>query len=126
MVKFQQRYEKRQGRLVVTRGLGAPEARICYERAEPLSHQLGRPLLLCVALVGQWRYQLLTDKMSAAMQIAERIHSLAQEQNDAVLMLGAYRALSCTLFYFGDFETSRQYAMRGLHCLSLATQTFPY
>jgi len=100
--------------LTATRGLGAPEARICYERAEPLSHQLGRPLLLCVALVGQWRYRLLTDKMSAAMQIAERIHSLAQEQNDAVLMIGACRALSCTLFYSGDFEASRQYAQRGL------------
>jgi serine/threonine protein kinase/predicted ATPase len=100
--------------LTATRGLGAPEARICYERAEPLSHQLGRPLLLCVALVGQWRYRLLTDKMSAAMQIAERIHSLAEEQNDTVLMIGACRALSCTLFYLGDFEASRQYAKRGL------------
>ena len=28
------------------------------------------------------------------MQIAERLYSLAQEQNDAGLMLGAYRALS--------------------------------
>jgi adenylate cyclase len=52
--------------------------------------------------------------MSVALQIAERIHSLAQEQNDAVLMIGACRALSCTLFYLGDFEASQQYAMRGL------------
>ena len=29
-------------------------------------------------------------------------------------MLGAYRTLSCTLFYLGDFEASREYAMRGL------------
>jgi hypothetical protein len=100
--------------LTATQGMGAPEVRICYERAEPLSHQLGLPLLLCMALVGHWRYTLMTDKMSVALQIAERIHSLAQEQNDAVLMLGAYRALSCTLFYLGDFEASRQYAMRGL------------
>jgi tRNA A-37 threonylcarbamoyl transferase component Bud32/predicted ATPase len=100
--------------LTTTRGLGTPEARICYERAEPFCHLLDRPLLLCVTLVGQWRYALLTDKMSAAMRIAERIHSLAQEKNDATLMLGAYRALSCTLFYLGDFEASRQYASRGL------------
>ena len=44
--------------LTATRGLGAPEARICYERAEPLCHSLGRPLLLYVALIGQWRYSL--------------------------------------------------------------------
>jgi hypothetical protein len=30
--------------LTTTRGLGAPEARICYERAEPLCHSLNRPL----------------------------------------------------------------------------------
>jgi hypothetical protein len=100
--------------LTATRGLGAPESRICYERAEPLCHSLNDSRLLYVALTGQWRYTLITDKMSAAMQIAERVHSLAQEQNDAALMIGAYRALSCTLLYLGDFETSRQYAMRGI------------
>ena len=100
--------------LTATRGLAAPEARICYERAEPLCHSLGRPLLLYVPLIGQWRYCLQTDKMPAAMQVAERLYSLAQEQNDAGLMLGAYRPLSCTLHYLGDFEASRQYAIRGL------------
>ena len=34
--------------LTATRGLGAPEARICYERAESLCHSLNRPLLLYV------------------------------------------------------------------------------
>jgi predicted ATPase len=29
-------------------------------------------------------------------------------------MIGAYRALAVTLFYLGDFESARQYAMRGL------------
>jgi hypothetical protein len=32
--------------LTATRGLGSPEARICYERAEPLCHSLNRPVLL--------------------------------------------------------------------------------
>ena len=100
--------------LTATRGLGAPEARICYERAEPLCRSLNRPLLLCVALIGQWRYSLHTDKLTATMQIAERVHSLAQEQNDAALMIGAYRALAVTLYYSGDFETARQYAMRAV------------
>ena len=100
--------------LTATRGLGAAEARICYERAEPLCHSLGCPLLLYVALIGQWRYTLHADKLTATMQIAERIHSLAQEQNDSALIIGAYRALAVTLFYLGDFESARQYAMCGL------------
>ena len=48
------------------------------------------------------------------MQIAKRIYSLAQEQNDSALMIGAYRALAGTLYFLGDFESARQYAMRGV------------
>src|SRR6516162_9947280 len=100
--------------LTATRGTAVPEVRICYERAESLCHSLNRPRLLYVALTGQWRYSLQTDKLTATMQIAKRVHSLAQELHDVALMIGAYRALSCTLFYLGDFESARRYAMRGI------------
>ena len=42
------------------------------------------------------------------MQIAKRVYSLAQEQNDPALMIGAYHALAATLYYLGDFEAARQ------------------
>jgi Protein kinase domain len=100
--------------LSVTQGLGAPEARVCYERAESLCHSLNRPLLLYSALIGQWRYSLITDKLTATMQIAQRVYSLAQEQNDPALLIGAYRALACTLCFLGDFDSARQYAMCGV------------
>jgi len=100
--------------LATTRSAGAPEARICYERAEPLCHSLNDDRLLCIALRSQFRYTLMTDKTSAAMQIAKRVYSLAQEQNDVALMLGAYSALSGTLLYLGDFESGRQYANSGV------------
>jgi hypothetical protein len=60
------------------------------------------------------RYSLHTEKLTATMQIAERVHSLAQEHNDAALMIGACRALAVTLYFLGDFESARQYAIRGL------------
>jgi serine/threonine protein kinase/tetratricopeptide (TPR) repeat protein len=100
--------------LTVTRGQGSPEGRICYERAEPLCHSLHHPRLLCLALMGQWRYSLMADRLSVTLKIAERIYSLAQEQRDAALMLGAYNALSCTLYFLGDFEGGRQYARHGV------------
>ncbi|MBV8968137.1 MAG: protein kinase, partial [Verrucomicrobia bacterium] len=100
--------------LTTTRGLQSSEAHICYERAEPLCHSLYRPVLLYVALIGQWRYSLLTDKVSATLRIAKRVHSLAQEQNDAALMVGAYRAVANTLYCLGDFEAARQYAILGV------------
>ena len=100
--------------LTVTRGVGAPEARICYERAESLCHSLNRPLLLYVALMGLWRYSFVADKLSATMPLAKRVYSLAQEQNDSSLMIGACSALGSTHYYLGDFETARQYITRAL------------
>jgi predicted ATPase len=99
--------------LTDTRGFAAPEALICYQGAEALCGALDRPLVLFSALRGLWRYSLVTDKLSATMQIAKRVYSLAQDQNDSALMMGAYRALACTLYYSGDFETARENAMRG-------------
>jgi hypothetical protein len=100
--------------LITTRGMGAPEARICWERAESLCHSLNRPLLLYWALIGQWCYFLMTDKLTATMQFAKRMHSLAQERNDPALIMGSCVALEITFFFLGNFEAARQYAMRGI------------
>jgi tetratricopeptide (TPR) repeat protein len=79
-----------------------------------LCYSLNRPLLLYSALMGQWLFSLVTGKLTATMQIANRVYSLAQEQNDAALMVGAYRALAGTLYYLGDFGSAREYAGRGV------------
>jgi serine/threonine protein kinase/predicted ATPase len=100
--------------LAATRGLGAPEVQLCYERAESFCYSMNRPLLLYFALIGQWRYSLITDKVTATMQIAQRVYSLAQEQNNPALMVGAYSALAMTHHFLGDFETARQYAIHGV------------
>src|SRR5208282_2301797 len=97
-----------------TRGFAAAEALICYEQAESLYHSLSRPLLLYVALVGRWRHSLVTDKPTVTMQIAQRIYSLAREQNDPALEVGAYRTLAPTAYFLGDFQTAREYAVRGV------------
>ena len=111
--------------LSTTRGLGAPEVRICYERAEPLCHSLNQSRLQCLALRGQWRYSLYTDKLSVAIQIAERGYSLAQEQNDAALKIGACAALAANLFFLGDFESARQYARHGVQIWRSGGVKFP-
>jgi hypothetical protein len=100
--------------LTATRGLQSPEARMCYHRAEPLCRALNRPLLLYSALTNEWRYSLMTDKLTATMTIAKRLYTLAEEQNDAALMLGAYRALAATSYYSGDFEQAQQYSTGGV------------
>jgi predicted ATPase len=100
--------------LTTTRGMGAPEVQKCYERAESLCRCLNRPMLLYSALMGQWRYSLYTDPLTAALQVAKRVHTLAQHQNDSALLMGAYQALVSTLSFLGDFEVAREYADRGV------------
>jgi tetratricopeptide (TPR) repeat protein len=97
-----------------TRGFSTPESRSCYEHAEPLCHSLNRPVLLYSALMGQWRYSYIADKLSSALAIAQRVHSLAIEQNNPAIMIGACQAMVSTLYYLGEFETARRYAMRGV------------
>jgi hypothetical protein len=100
--------------LTTTRGLASIDGQVCFERAESLCHSLNDPRLLYMALIGQWRYSLMTDKLTATMQIAERVYSVAQEHNDSAVMIGACRVLACTFYFLGEFETARRYATRGL------------
>jgi tetratricopeptide (TPR) repeat protein len=100
--------------LTATRGMGTPEAQICYERAERLCYSLDRPLLLYLALAGQWEYSLMTEKLKATMQIAKRVYSLAEEQKVPALMAGACTFLAVTLYYMGDFDSARQHAIRAV------------
>jgi tetratricopeptide (TPR) repeat protein len=100
--------------LAVTRGPAAPEMRICCELAEPLCHSLNRPLLLYVTLLGHWRFSLHTEKLTAAMRIAERVCALAEEQNNPALKVGAYHIRTATLYTLGDFQVARQYARSGI------------
>ena len=100
--------------LTATRGMGAPEARVCFECAEPLCHSLYHPRFLSMTLAGLYRYTLMTDKLSATIQIAERICSLAQEQNDPALIIGACSASATTAYFLGNLESARQYARQGV------------
>jgi hypothetical protein len=100
--------------LTTTRGLAAPEALICYERAESLSVRLNRPLAMFSALRGLWLHSIVRDRLSATMRIAKRVYTLAQEQNDPALMIGGCRALALTRYYMGDFESAHRDAMRGV------------
>ena len=100
--------------VTATRGMAVPEARVCYERAESLCYSLNCPQLLYATLMGQWRYSFMTEKLSAAMQIAKRVYSLTQVHNDPALLIGALSALAPTHFHLGDFRAALRYAMDGV------------
>ena len=109
--------------LTATRGFAVPESRICYESAESLCYSLNRPLLLYVALIGRWRYSIMTEKLTASMQIARRIYSLAQEQNNSALMIGAHRDFGRDALLFGPFRDGATIRDAGCSDLSLKRRT---
>ena len=100
--------------LSVTRGMQLPEARICHDRAVPLCQSLRRHDLLYVALTGQWRYSLVTGKLTATLRLAEQIYSLARKEKKSVPLIKAHMALAATFYYLGDFEKARQFARGGI------------
>ena len=97
-----------------TRGSAAPEVRTCYASAQSLCHSLNRPLLLHLALMGEWRYSFLAQNITVTLQLAERLYSLAQQQNNAALMMEAYHALAATHSCMGNLEAGREYAIRAV------------
>jgi tetratricopeptide (TPR) repeat protein len=111
--------------LTATRGFGAPEAQICYDRAERLCHSLNRPLLLYVTLAGHWRFSLHAEKLTSTMRIAERVCTLAEEQNNPALKVGAYQFLAATLYNLGDFQAARKYARSGIQIWRSGTVLSP-
>jgi hypothetical protein len=68
-------------------------------------------------LKGQWNYTIMTDKLSAAMQIAnEPLTGEGTERPGA-----SNQCLSCFgihVLFLGDFEPTRQYAMCGIQIWS--------
>jgi hypothetical protein len=44
-----------------------------------LCQSVNRPLLLYAALIDQWRYSFVTEKLTATMKVAKRLYSLAQD-----------------------------------------------
>jgi serine/threonine protein kinase/tetratricopeptide (TPR) repeat protein len=100
--------------LAATRTPHALEVLICNARAESLCRSLNRPLMLYVALIGQWRHYLVSSKLKEAMQIATRMYSLEQEHRNFSLSLKVDMALAVTHYYLGDFTHARQEAASGV------------
>jgi hypothetical protein len=59
----------------------------------------------------------------ATMQIAKRVYSLAQEQNDSPLLIKAYAALAATLLFSGRFRVSATRRATGCPDLAFWTRT---
>lgn len=100
--------------LTASRGYAADEVKACYNRVQDLCIQLNKPSLLYSVLISRWRYSLIISDLTEAIRLANDIYDLAVTENVPSLLIGAYRALSITIYYNGDFKRAKAYAQSGI------------
>jgi predicted ATPase len=100
--------------LTATQGYSFPGATAAYARVRELSIALGKENALYSSLISQWRNSLVTDQMNTTLQIAEDVHQLAEKTDNPAFLIGAYRSLTDTLHFIGNFTRSKQYSEAGI------------
>lgn len=87
--------------LTYTRGYRAPEVAAAFDRARELSEQINDIPQLFTVLRGMWHICLMRSELPIAYELGERLLGLAQDYDDASLLLEAHRAVGTTLFFLG-------------------------
>ncbi len=100
--------------LVVTKGLGAHEARKAYDDARELCQRVGETPQVGPVLIGLSAYYLQQEEMGVASELAEQCLALAERQHDSSLVVAACRTLVNTSFWSGNPRLAHEYCERAL------------
>jgi class 3 adenylate cyclase/predicted ATPase/energy-coupling factor transporter ATP-binding protein EcfA2 len=100
--------------LIATKGYAAPEVGETYTSAQQLCQHLEDPYELCPVLRGLWSYYLVRAELQTAHALGEQLLALAQQVQDAAMLLGAHRALGATLFFLGETTLAHTHLAQGL------------
>jgi class 3 adenylate cyclase/predicted ATPase len=100
--------------LIATKGYAAPEVGQTYTRALQLCEYLDNPYQLFPALRGLWNYALVRAELQTAYALGEQLLTLAQQSQDAAMLVAAHRALGTTLFHLGAFTSAHTHLAQGL------------
>jgi predicted ATPase len=133
--------------LLAVKGYGAPEVGETYTYARQLCQHLDDPQRLFSVLRGLVNYYIARAEYQMAHALGEQLLTLAQQSQDAAMLVAAHLALGATLFYPGsvasadthlaqsialyDAQQHRASAFRstsnpGVGCYSIATWTLWY
>ena len=93
--------------LVVTKGQGAHEVRVAYDRAWELCQRVGDSSTLASVLRGLWMYYLQQEEVRTTRELAEQFLALVESQRDLGSLTEAYRMLGTTSYWVGDFVAAR-------------------
>jgi predicted ATPase len=96
-----------------TKGYAAPETERAYTRARELCQQVGDTPQLVAVLRGLGEFYRLRGELQTARELEEQCLSLAQRQQDPVLLLRAHGALAMTLLWLGELTSARAHLEQG-------------
>jgi class 3 adenylate cyclase/predicted ATPase len=100
--------------LMVTIGLGAPEAKHAYDRARLLCQQLDDIPKLFTVLSGLARWYMNQTEFLTAQECGEELLTLAQRLHDPARVMEAYRMLGNIVFWRGELIMARAHLEEGL------------
>jgi TOMM system kinase/cyclase fusion protein len=100
--------------LRATQSSAAPEVRHTYTRARQLCQHLEDPQRLITVLRGLWNYYVVRPELQTAHALGEQLLTLAQQSQDAAILVAAHRALGVTLFYRGETTFASTHFVQGM------------
>jgi class 3 adenylate cyclase len=100
--------------LIATKGYAAPEVGKTDMSAQQLCQHLEDPYQLFPVLRGLWSYYLVRAELQTAHALGKQLLALAQQVQDAAMLLGAHRALGATLFFLGAADSADTHLAQGL------------
>jgi tetratricopeptide (TPR) repeat protein len=100
--------------LQAAKGIAAPEVGKVYIRALELCRQGGEIPQLFSGLVGLRRFYLLRAELRTAYELGEQLLSLAQKEQDSLLLLEAYYTIGFTLLCLGEFNSAQEHLEQGI------------
>jgi predicted ATPase len=100
--------------LIVTQGYTASEVEQTYARARQLCQHLEDPHRLSAGLRGLWMYYVVGAKHQTAHELGEQLLTLAQQAQDATMLLVAHQILGTTLFFMGAVAAAHTHYTQGI------------
>jgi predicted ATPase len=100
--------------LIATHGYAALEVGETYTSARHLCQRLENPSQLFPALRGLWSYYFTRAELQTAHALGEQLLALAQQTQDATLLLVAHAVLGTTLFNLGAAADAHTHLAQGM------------
>jgi predicted ATPase len=100
--------------LMVTKGYAAPEVGETYTRARQLCQSLDDPRQLFPVLRGLWRYYVMRAELQTAHALSEQLLDVAQQAQDAAMLVAAHLPLGNTLYPLGAVASAHTHFAQGI------------